>query len=341
MGVILRERENKKGTVSLYLDICYGKTRVREYLHFILNGDVKQDRKKRKLAEAIRAQREMQILSGIHNIVPVELKYTDFYSLIKIEKNSRYQNATDALKKFTGATELPCYKIDKQMCEGFLKYLKEKYTGTTPKDYFLAIRRIVKIAVREKHITEDPTELISTKGIKNVKLPMALTSDEIQTLFNTHCKIEAVKKVCLFISQTGIRLCDVRKLTWENFYDNSLTFKQSKSGINTVPLNENALALMGKPSEGLIFTGLPKDGKHINYTIKGWVKRAKIKKHITLHIFRHSFVTQIAKRNGVLIASRLAGHTTLRMTDRYSHLIENERLEAVNSLPSFFEKPIH
>lgn len=55
---------------------------------------------------------------------------------------------------------------------------------------------------------------------------------------------------------------------------------------------------------------------------------------VLFHCARHSFVTNLML-NGANIktASELAGHSTIRHTEKYVHIVDEIKREAVNSLP--------
>ena len=63
-------------------------------------------------------------------------------------------------------------------------------------------------------------------------------------------------------------------------------------------------------------------------------KAAKIEKHITWHCARHSFATNlIYYKTDVTIVAKLLGHSTLKYTQRYTHIAEELKRNAVNNLP--------
>ena len=74
-----------------------------------------------------------------------------------------------------------------------------------------------------------------------------------------------------------------------------------------------------------------------SYTIRilrKWVIDANIRKHITFHCARHSFITNImANGANIKTAASLAGHSTTRHTEKYVHIIDELKQTAVDSLP--------
>lgn len=65
------------------------------------------------------------------------------------------------------------------------------------------------------------------------------------------------------------------------------------------------------------------------------MRSAGIDKHITFHCARHLFVTNLLL-NGANIktASELAGHSTIRHTEKYIHIADELKRKAVDSLPT-------
>ena len=148
--------------------------------------------------------------------------------------------------------------------------------------------------------------------------------------------------MCLYC---GLRFCDVKDLTFANVdYSNKLLkFEQNKtkghsanSGV-VIPLTDNLLKLIGEPTaeqtkESLIFP-LP-SYESCSKSLRRWVKRAGIDKHISWHCARHSFATNILI-NGANIktVASLLGHSGLKHTEKYVRAVDKLKEEAICSLP--------
>ena len=70
MSVRLRERTLRSGKVQLFLDIYLDGKRQRESLALFLTPDRSKNAEIRKMANAIRAKRELQVHSGEYDIEP-------------------------------------------------------------------------------------------------------------------------------------------------------------------------------------------------------------------------------------------------------------------------------
>ena len=69
-------------------------------------------------------------------------------------------------------------------------------------------------------------------------------------------------------------------------------------------------------------------------SVKRWVKRSGIDKHISWHCARHSFAVNILN-NGANIktVASLLGHSGLKHTKKYTRAVDKLKEEAINSLP--------
>lgn len=137
----------------------------------------------------------------------------------------------------------------------------------------------------------------------------------------------------------------MKDLTYKNIdYANKLLkFEQNKtkghsasSGV-VIPLNDGLLSLVGEPpadgnKDTLIFN-LP-SYESCCKSVKRWVKRAGIDKHISWHCARHSFAVNILN-NGANIktVASLLGHSGLKHTEKYTRAVDKLEEEAINSLP--------
>lgn len=71
----------------------------------------------------------------------------------------------------------------------------------------------------------------------------------------------------------------------------------------------------------------------INAHLKEAAKRARIDKHVTSHMLRHSFASYlITKGVHVAVIQKLLGHTNLRTTSTYLHVDQSELVEAIQQV---------
>lgn len=150
-----------------------------------------------------------------------------------------------------------------------------------------------------------------------------------------------VRRAFLFCLYAGLRYCDVVDLKYSNvdYANKTIRFDQNKTtghsthSIVTIPLSNTLLKLIGERPEkdGPIFT-LPSHTGCLK-ALRIWVARAGIEKHITWHCARHSFAVNVlgAGANIKTVAS-LMGHSSIKMTEKYLHVIDQQKQDAINSL---------
>ena len=140
----------------------------------------------------------------------------------------------------------------------------------------------------------------------------------------------------------GLRFCDVKDLTYKNidYTNHLLKFEQNKtkghsanSGV-VIPLNDGLLSLIGEDPENLdssIFN-LP-TYESCCKSVKRWVKRAGINKHISWHMARHTFGT-LALSAGIPIESiaKMMGHASIASTQIYAQVTDCKISEDMDRL---------
>lgn len=204
--------------------------------------------------------------------------------------------------------------------------------------------------VEKDYLRKKPCLNVPCKADEGALTKDILSIEEIEKLIKTTYpqQNQDVRRAFIFCLHTGIRHCEVKDLRYSNidFSNKILTFNQkkaqgqsSKNWVNT-PLNDGLIQLIGKPEvddEGELIDGkifnLPSQSMCLR-SLKYWVKRAKIQKHITWHCARHSFVVNILN-NGANIktVASLLGHSGLQHTEKYTREVDELKQKAIDSLP--------
>ena len=331
-------------------------------LYLIAKPRTPVERQKNKetleLAAKIRAEREQQFKESMLgyrlkkdrniNFLDYYQAYIDSYTkkdlrMIKIALN-RFK---DFLKE-----QYPLYEfgikpdlITKDMMEQFVEYLQSRSVGEGAKSIYQRFKKVVRYAIDHEVMLKDPCKGVVCKVDEQILRKDVLSMDEIQSLIQCHYDNENpnVRRAFILCLYCGLRFCDVKDLTYKNIdYTNRLLkFEQNKtkghsahSGV-VIPLNDGLLSLIGEVPEDLdtsIFN-LP-SYESCCKSVKRWVKRAGINKHISWHCARHSFAVNILN-NGANIktVASLLGHSGLKHTEKYTRAVDKLKEEAINSLP--------
>ena len=141
------------------------------------------------------------------------------------------------------------------------------------------------------------------------------------------------KKVIRYAIEHDVILKD---LTYKNVdYSNKLLkFEQNKtkghssaSGV-VIPLNDGLLSIIGEPpadgNKDVLIFNLP-SYESCCKSVKRWVKRSGIDKHISWHQSRHTFGTLLVSA-GVPMESiaKMMGHTNIRTTQGYAKVTDDK-----------------
>ncbi|EGV29363.1 hypothetical protein HMPREF9431_02115 [Segatella oulorum F0390] len=317
-----------------------------------------QNKETLELAAKIRAEREQQFKESMLgyrlkkdrniNFLDYYQAYIDSYTkkdlrMIKIALN-RFK---DFLKEYYPLYEFSIKPdlITKEMMERFVEYLQSRSVGEGAKSIYQRFKKVVRYAIDHEVMLKDPCKGVVCKVDEQILRKDVLSMDEIRSLIQCHYENENpnVRRAFILCLYCGLRFCDVKDLTYKNidYTNHLLKFEQNKtkghsanSGV-VIPLNDGLLSLIGEAPEDLDYSifNLP-TYESCCKSVKRWVKRAGINKHISWHCARHSFAVNILN-NGANIktVASLLGHSGLKHTEKYTRAVDKLKSEAINSLP--------
>jgi len=319
-----------------------------------------QNRDTVELARRIRWEREQEFLQNREgyrlrkdrkvNFLDYCQQYIDTYTkkdvrMITLARN-RFSDFLTA-QYMLDPKHLTAEEITPDLIRRFVDYLHTRSKGEGAKTIYKRFKKIVKNCMEAGYMKSDPCKGITCAADENVLTKDWLTMDEVQKLIATHYPQEnvMVRNAFIFCLYTGVRWCDVKDLTFANIDVSAkiLRFEQVKTKGHSskswvyIPLNDGLLKLVGQPPKGQgkdarIFR-LP-SYESSSKSVKYWVKKAGIDKHISWHCARHSFAVNILN-NGANIktVSSLLGHSSLRHTEKYTRVVDKLKEDAINSLP--------
>ena len=358
LSVRLRGKRLSNNAISLYLDYYQGysrdeqgsvKTRRKvEYLKIYLIDSPKtskereQNNESMKLAQEIRNRRESDLQHNSEGLISPYRKKTNFFDYCDAYINNykkkdirMMEMAVREFKSHTGQKYLTAKQIDPTLIKGFRDKLLDKYNGETPNSVFARLKKILRAATDEGLFLRNPGENITCRvpdGIpKGILLP-----DEIIKLASAVCPNKEVKRAFLLSLNTGLRFVDIEDLKYKHIINNNMIKKhQQKTGREIlVDLNPTAIKLIGemKNPDDKIFK-LPSFTACLK-NLKTWTAKAKIDKKITWHSARHSFATiLLMNKTDIRTVGSLLGHSKLEHTQKYTHVINELKAQAVNVLP--------
>lgn len=371
--VTLRTKPVSKGRLSYYLDIYKDGQRKYEFLKLYLvpatNEAAKvQNANTEQAAKAIRNQRELEIIQGKGGITPVSnsklllIDWMEEFRKLKLATGQSEQRAlsvekvTTHLKAYAGE-KVKLSAVDTDFCKGFVAYLGNANSGRHTKNakqlarstasyYFQVFNSALNEAVRQKKIPTNPVMYLSREDKKPIRAERSnrtfLTIDEVKKLAGTEIKNDIIKRAFLFACFTGLRISDIRNLTWSNIVERngscyiSITMQKTREPL-TIKLNKQAVSWLPKKKGTKEVFDLPLHSIIINDNLKRWAKAAGIEKSLCFHMSRHTFATiELTLGADLYVVSKLLGHHDLSVTQVYADIINKKREEAVDLMDEAF-----
>ena len=275
---------------------------------------------------------------------------------IKRESLVLYRQTRARLQQFIRAKHNASDLTFSQLTEDFVKQFEQFATGevglkqSTCYNMVILVKKVCKLAYREGAADSLLFDNVHVdKGDR--RLPKTLDRDALDKLKalcfdGWEADLETARDVFLFACYTGAAYCDLMALNSEHLVRDDegalwLKFSRQKTGVLCrVKLLPEALQLMNKLHDESRDTLLP----HINYMayqshLKALRLRAGIVLPFTTHTARHTFATLITLEQGVPIetVSKMLGHSTVRMTERYAKVTPQKLFEEFDRLIAFTE----
>ena len=226
----------------------------------------------------------------------------------------------------------------------FEVYLREKGNGiNTVAKHLRQLRTLVNEAINQGYIHADAYPFRKFKIKQEKGRHEFLTPDELKKLENLEVhdlKLRHVLDAFLFCCYVGLRFSDFCQLTPSNFIRVNgkrwLHFKSIKTGIELrLPLHllfeGKALAILDR----YCITEFASLGgnSEVNKALSVITSMARIKKHVTYHVSRHTCATLLIHQ-GVPITTvqKLLGHTSVKTTEIYSEILSSTILRDLKAI---------
>lgn len=239
--------------------------------------------------------------------------------------------------------------------EDILEYgaeLKGKgYSARTIERALHSIKGFFKYLEATFYILVNPTEKLLLRRIPP-GLPVVLTENETKRILNqpNTSTLAGIRDRTMLevLYSTGIRLNELHNLTIFDIDTSSGFLRVTKGKLSKdrfVPLTRVACYYLkeylnkvrprftkNKPKENALFVG--QKGRRINQAIiqrliKDYAKKARLKKRVTAHTFRHTFATHLLQNDvDIFKIQKLLGHTRPSITQLYTRIMPKQIKEA-------------
>lgn len=277
------------------------------------------------------------------------------------------------LQGFTGEEVIPFHRINKEFLLKFQEYLqtsrrrnkKGELKGIAQSTIYMLVHlfsTFLNKAVAKGHLPANPYQKVPrSERVKQKRgVPSYLTAEEIETLAANSRKVHPQLKLAfLFSCFSGLRWSDCSRLKWSQITRQKIEgqeiyvmrIDQTKTDQGEyVPLSAQALqcverrkaeaAAAGETPSLYVFPFLveaKEESAKQRWAIdemKKWGKAAKLHKRVHFHLGRHTFATlTLSEGADLYTVSKLLGHTEIKSTQIYAHVVNRLKMEAVARLP--------
>lgn len=373
MIISLKKKKLQNGKFSLYLEYYKGSSsnaegkrvhlRDFEYLKLYPHQEPKTAAEKKEnkeielLSEQIFSIRKAEYFQGkfdIKNSAKSKRRFIDFFTEKteeKIDSPKNYGNWTATLihLKKCISPNLLFEEIDenfvKQVRNYFDKEAKTKSSTllslNSKYSYFNKFKACLRAAFDEGYLSINYVS--KAKSFEQAESQREyLTHTELQSLSQTYCKYDVLKRAFIFSCLSGLRWSDINTMTWSEVRDEDngvsrVNFRQEKTdGVEYLYISEQARSLLGErqsPSDR-VFIGLKYSAVYNNEIVR-WCNRAGISKHITFHSARHSNAVLLLENGAdIYTVSKRLGHREIRTTAIYAKIVDQKMKEAANLIPT-------
>lgn len=213
-----------------------------------------------------------------------------------------------------------------------------------------SLRRFYRFALRESHISVDPTIRIETPKLPR-SLPKSLSEEDVEHLIeapDTNTDLGLRDRAMLeTLYATGLRVSELvgMQVTELSLSDGVVRVTGKGSKTRLVPLGAQAMDWLtrylaeGRPAilqqrlNNHLFVTQRGDGmtrQAFWYLIKRYAAHAGITTHLSPHVLRHAFATHLLNHGADLrVVQMLLGHADISTTQIYTH-VARERLKQLH-----------
>ncbi|MDD5152176.1 MAG: site-specific integrase [Flavobacterium sp.] len=373
MKISLKKKKLQNGKYSLYLEYYKGSTtntegkrinlRDFEYLKLYPHQEPKTASEKKEnkeidtLSEQIFSIRKAEYFQGkfdIKNTAKSKRRFLDYFiekTEEKVDSPKNYGNWTATLVhlKRCISQNLLFEEIDENFVKRVRNYFeKEAKTKSdillslnSKYSYYNKFKACLRASFDDGYLSINYAS--KTKSFEQAESQREyLTHQELQSLANTNCKYDVLKRAFIASCLSGLRWSDINTLVWSEVRDEDngvsrINFRQEKTdGVEYLYISKQIRELFGErqhPSER-VFKGLKYSAVYNNEIVR-WCNRAGISKHITFHSARHTNAVLLLENGAdIYTVSKRLGHREIRTTAIYAKIVDKKMKEAANLIPN-------
>lgn len=275
------------------------------------------------------------------------LEYCQYQKKLSTKTLKAYRIDTTQFQIFIDHTE---YGVIKSVLSNYVTYLHKEYKPKTVKRKIASIKAFFNWMEYEDIIKENPFSKINLKFHEPKVLPKTISFDVIEHLLRTayndttNINVSSYQKqvylrniaVLELLFASGMRVSELCALKTDdiNLVNGEIRIwgKGSKERVITIAnpevlkiIREYRSTFIGQ-SDSTEDLFINRNGKRLSeqsvrIIINKYVKKANIGKHLTPHMFRHSFATLLLEEDvDIRYIQQILGHSSITTTQIYTHV---------------------
>ena len=271
-----------------------------------------------------------------------------FSSLTEPATMCVHESVINKIKEF--APNLHFDDITTDWLDKYYLYLRKSLNNCENTAYknLSIFRKYVRYAFKNGYMDEYPFDNWKIRRTKSNYT--YLTENELEKLVKLYqegsleAKYHKTLEFFLFMCFSSLHIGDAKTLKLEQFTNNSFTYfriknRNKKPEPIVVPvsstLRQLLFGIVGYRKNGLIFENLMQD-QTMNGYLKEIAKIAGINKNISHKTGRHTFATYfLGKTKDLASLKDILGHSELRETLIYAHVLDESKQEGIKCFDSF------
>lgn len=270
---------------------------------------------------------------------------TEFFKRVNIDRGihcyKRYLTAREHLHRFLkykyDMEDINLIALDMRFIDAFQFYLSTviKLSVGTYNNYLIALRKIVRLAVKRHTLKRDPFAAYKLETAPSKH--RYLTAEQFSKLLSVELptyRLCHTRDLFVFSTFTGLGRADLANLKQENIItkeDDSKWIhiaRQKNKSECYIKLLDIPLQIMakykGEGKDGLLF--FVPDTPSLRNSLNMIAEKCKFESRITYYQSRHSFATLVCLNNGVPMetVSKMMGHRSIRTTQIYAEVTNHK-----------------
>lgn len=260
------------------------------------------------------------------------------------------------LTQFAAATtDTSINNINPDIIKSYIATLHNTYKPKTVKRKIASLKAFFSYLEENTFISASPFLKIHTKFREPVQLPRIIPLNTIEKLLSTtylyhrtaktdysrNSSIQAIAIIELLFA-TGIRISELCSIRIEDIDFTNASLKINGKGKKERLLHiGNSACITALSNYGQAFkndilnSGLffPTSDQVVRRTIRKYCGIAGIEKHITPHMFRHTFATSLLEANvDIRYIQEFLGHSSISITEIYTHTTLKKQREILSTV---------